>query len=215
VISLDGPNEVKSEIIQVVFIRHGKADHNGIDGNHWYNSNPEHPDYIIANLTEEGKEVVHETADWLFENGVTAENSIAFVSPLPRTQQTAGILSEHEVIDSSWITELKIIEVQAGALESKFAKVDANGVPFTTETKQAAKKEAGYETWESVAKRTNEFVLSLPAIVKKASEQKSIKNVVIISHDETLHRLIQSFGIDDASQSMIDPGKYRVFSVEI
>src|SRR5437762_3319252 len=107
-------DQAQPEYIQIVFMRHGKSEHNGgSDGNYWYNSNPAHPEYRISNLTEEGKEIVGETADELLEQGINAENSIAFVSPMPRTQQTADILFQRGVIEYR-ITEAKLTEVQAG-----------------------------------------------------------------------------------------------------
>lgn len=199
--------------MNIVFVRHGKSTHNANhDGNYWYSTNPKHPKYRVSNLLEEGIEAVHKTAEELLQRGINAKNSIAFVSPLPRTQQTAAILSERGVIDQSWITRIELTELQAGDLESRSGKLDENGIPFTPEKKRIAKENAGFETCEKTAERTNIFVSEvLPYFLQEHSKKKDIENIVIISHDEPLRFLTSAFNIHDPDKEVIAPGKYRIF----
>src|ERR1700730_14528243 len=75
---------------QLIVIRHGEA---GNNIEKVYNSNPENPNYKIFNLTEAGIQTTQKTTKDLLAQGFSNDNIAAvFVSPLPRTIQTADIL---------------------------------------------------------------------------------------------------------------------------
>lgn len=97
--------ECSSQKVHLVLVRHGVSEHNRayqilkkdgtISYNYKYNSNPSHPNYKPSNLLEEGKEKLAETAKKLYDSGIHAINTTAYVSPMPRTQQSAEILIQH------------------------------------------------------------------------------------------------------------------------
>lgn len=198
-------------MIQLIFMRHGKSDHNGSDNDYWYSSNPLHPNYRVSNLTSEGRFTVCKSGQELYRLGLHPEESLVFVSPMPRTQQTAEILAEQGVIGRSWINDWQITEMQAGDLESKYGALDDEGIPLTKEAKKERKLAGGYESNESLASRTNAFAQSVLAMIQK----QPVKNILVISHDETLEALIHAFGIQDPQEGKIPHGKYRAFSIPI
>lgn len=102
----------------LIVMRHGHSQHNA---NHEYNSNPSHPDYKPSHLTPLGISQAMHTADLLLEEGYSDENIAAvFVSPLPRTQETAAILMEKGLFSSDKIKkEPRLIENQAGDREGQ------------------------------------------------------------------------------------------------
>ncbi len=103
---------------QLIIIRHGEAVNNteGV-----YNSNPDHPNYMLVNLTAEGKKQVARTALRLLAEGFDKENIVAvYVSPLPRTKQTADVLVQSGLISrDKIIIDKRLIEIQVGNLEGK------------------------------------------------------------------------------------------------
>ena len=207
------PEKSTTQAVQIILMRHGKSDHNGIDGNFWYNSNPNHPNYKVSNLTEIGKNQVQESSEELLAMGIRPFNAIAYVSPLPRTQQTVAILFQNRVV-GEWKTDEILIEAQAGDLEGQFGNKDANGVPYTKEAKKNAKINANYESRESIELRANKFAISLLSDLKCLSTENRLpKHVIVISHDETLHYLTKALCLDEASKAMIETGKFRVYTL--
>lgn len=103
---------------QLIIVRHGEAMHNVQDV---YNSNPSHPNYKPSNLTETGKEKVLETAKQLMKKGFGDQNiGAVYVSPLPRTMQTADALVKAGLVSRNKIVvEPRITENLAGDLEGK------------------------------------------------------------------------------------------------
>lgn len=99
-------------------IRHGQGEHNI---KHLYNSNPNHPNYTVANLTPLGKKQVGYTAQKLRIQKLTSQQIAAvFISPLPRTQQTAHILQTAGLFSEAQMhIDDRIIEIQAGSMEGK------------------------------------------------------------------------------------------------
>jgi len=188
----------------LILIRHGLSEHNRAaqivneDGttsyNFRYNSNPEHPNYRPSNLLEEGRVKLVETAKKLHSLGVQAINTIAYVSPLPRTQQSAEILIQHEVIREAYTTDNRIIEAQAGELEGEFG--------LYPEISREEKNEKKYES-----KRVKEFVLTLQDSLSKTDT----KNVVIVSHDGVLARMVQLF--DPSAEVAMTPGSYLEYDL--
>lgn len=102
----------------ITIIRHGEAEHNI---GHYYNSNPEHPNYQPAYLTALGKNQIAYTGLKLKIQGLNKRNiAIVIVSPLPRTQQTAKILADSGLFHAGKIkVDNRVIEVQAGSFEGK------------------------------------------------------------------------------------------------
>lgn len=102
----------------ITIVRHGQAEHNV--GN-FYNSNPGHPNYRPAFLTELGKEQAAYTAHKLRIQGLGNRNITAVIaSPLPRTKQTAKILAKAGLFSPEKIVfDSRVIEVQAGSFEGK------------------------------------------------------------------------------------------------
>lgn len=101
----------------LVLVRHGNSEHNMANE---YNSNPEHEHYKVSNLTALGKAQAQQSAQRLLQKGYNNHNIAAvYVSPLPRTQETAQILAEEGLFDPKKIrTEPRLIEVRAGNRES-------------------------------------------------------------------------------------------------
>lgn len=114
-LSADNTCEIDSKVI---IIRHGEAENNV---QNIYNSNPSSPKYKPIALTDKGKQEAQETANKLLKEGFNDKNIAAvFVSPLPRTVQTAQILADSGLFSKDKIKiDPKLIEEQAGDLEGK------------------------------------------------------------------------------------------------
>ena len=97
---------------QLIVIRHGEA---GNNIEKVYNSNPENPNYKIFNLTEAGILATQKTAKDLIAQGFSNDNIAAvFVSPLPRTKQTADILVQQGLVSKNKIIlDKRLIELNA------------------------------------------------------------------------------------------------------
>ena len=104
--------------MQLVLCRHGEAEQN-IGG--WYNSNPEHPNYREANLTDKGIRQAIELGQSLQQLGLNSNNVVAvFASPLPRTVQTASLVMNELGIAPELLQQHSgLIEAQAGDRESQ------------------------------------------------------------------------------------------------
>lgn len=102
----------------LILIRHGEADHNLLGT---FNSNPKHPNYKQANLTDYGKQQAKQTAERLVLHGFDNRNIAAvYVSPLPRTVQTAEKIAEYGVFTKDKIhVDTRLIESNAGDLENE------------------------------------------------------------------------------------------------
>jgi broad specificity phosphatase PhoE len=179
----------------LILIRHGASEHNralrilkedgGVSYNYRYNSNPQHHNYTPSNLLEEGKIKLADTANELHKKEIHAIDTIAFVSPLPRTKQSAQILIEHGIISENYITDERIIEAQAGDLEGAFGLYLETNQKRTREDKDANH----YESREMLARRVKQFIYSLQNLL--STEDR--KNIVIVSHGAVLAILIQIF----------------------
>ena len=103
----------------LIIIRHGEGEHNIT---HEYNSNPKHPRYKPAHLTDKGQEQVKKAADLLLTHGFDNRTiSAVYVSPLPRAIETANIVSEIGVFSKDKIhIDSRLIETQAGDREGLF-----------------------------------------------------------------------------------------------
>lgn len=102
----------------LIIIRHGEAEHNV---RNVYNSNPNHPNYKPASLTTQGKLQAKQTAERLVLHGFDNRNiNAVFVSPLPRTIETAQVMAEYGVFAKDKIKiEPRLIEAQSGDLEDE------------------------------------------------------------------------------------------------
>lgn len=102
----------------MTIVRHGQGTHNI---KHFYSSNPDHPNYRPAFLTELGKQQVSYTGNKLMIEGYHQRNIAAvIVSPLPRTVQTAKILAQSGLFKTDFfILDKNVIEVQAGDFEGQ------------------------------------------------------------------------------------------------
>jgi broad specificity phosphatase PhoE len=150
---------------QLIVMRHGEAENNI---KNVYNSDPDHLDYKPSNLTPKGEKEVKQTAKSLLGQGFNNNNiSAVFVSPLPRTQQTADILVQQGLFSKDKIIiDKRLIELQAGDLE---------GRPIFHTWKQSYVKEYHTESEKHVQERVQDFYSSM-------LKQFPQGNIMIITH---------------------------------
>lgn len=175
---------------QLIIIRHGEAGNNITNT---YNSNPDHPDYKAVNLTEAGVLATQKTAKDLIAKGFSNDNIVAvYVSPLPRTVQTADILVQQGLISKDKIIlDKRLIDLNTGDLEGK--------PRFPNWTPDLAKKYHA-ESDEQLKARIKDFY---DALLKKYPNG----NIVIISHLIVIQDLME-----DASYQLnkLNPGDAKV-----
>jgi broad specificity phosphatase PhoE len=165
----------------LIIIRHGQGEHNLT---HEYNTNPKHPHYKEAHLTDKGQEQVKQTAEVLLNYGFDNRSIAAvYVSPLPRTVETAEILAEIGVFDKEKIhLEPRLIETQAGDREG------LNKDKFTKDSRfvgiQEAKSYHG-ESNEDVRKRAI-------AIYDDVEKQHPEGHVIFVTHGMPAMELIDA-----------------------
>lgn len=149
---------------KIIIVRHGDSDSNV---EKVYNSNPDHANYKVSNLTDKGKKEIAETAKNLTSQGFK-DNSIAvvFVSPLPRTRQTADILAKEGLFSPSKIKlDTRLVETQAGDLEGKPIVAD----------EEFHNKENHTESDEQVKDRMQKFYDSI-------KDQYPTGTIVVVTH---------------------------------
>lgn len=159
---------------QLIVIRHGEA---GNNIEKVYNSNPENPNYKIFNLTEAGILTTQKTAKDLIAQGFSNDNIAAvFVSPLPRTKQTADILVQQGLVSKDkLILDKRLIESNAGDLEGK---------PTFPNWKPSFAKEYHAESGEQVKNRIKEFYDSI-------LDQYPQGNIIVVTHALASQDLIE------------------------
>lgn len=159
---------------QLIVIRHGEAGNN-IEG--VYNSDPANCNYKPFNLTDNGMKVVRKAAKELMAQGFSDDNIAAvFVSPLPRTKQTADLLVQQGLVSKDKIIiDKRLIEVNAGDLEGK---------PTFSEWKPSFTKEYHTESNEQVKERVKNFYDS---ILKQYPEG----NIIVVTHGIVSQDLIE------------------------
>lgn len=159
---------------QLIVIRHGEA---GNNIEKVYNSNPENPNYKIFNLTEAGILATQKTAKDLIAQGFSNDNIAAvFVSPLPRTKQTADILVQQGLVSKDkLILDKRLIELNAGDLEGK---------PTFPNWKPSFAKEYHAESEEQVKNRIKEFYDSI-------LDQYPQGNIIVVTHALASQDLIE------------------------
>lgn len=96
---------------------------------------------------------------------------IIFTSPLMRTMQTSNIMNKYH--NAKIIKDERLIEVEQGIFtgKSKFDLTDKE-----IELKNSRDKSCKMETYESVYKRTQDFINNLKANCK-------VENVLIVTHN--------------------------------
>ncbi len=169
----------------LVIIRHGEGEQNISNE---YNSNPKHANYKPASLTDKGHDQVKQTAELLLTYGFDNRSIAAvYVSPLPRTLETAQIISDIGVFSKDKIhIDHRLIETQAGEREG------LNKDKFTKDSwyvgPQEAKSYHG-ESNDDVRKR-------IIAIYDEIEKQHPQGHVVFITHGMPAMELIDSLTKD-------------------
>lgn len=109
---------IGSDEQKLIVIRHGEADNNV---SKFYSSNPDNPNYKPSNLTEAGRKAIQATAQSLLSQGINDSNIVAvYVSPLPRTMQTADLLIQQGLFSQNKLhVDKRLTELGAGDLEGK------------------------------------------------------------------------------------------------
>jgi broad specificity phosphatase PhoE len=175
---------------QLIVIRHGEA---GNNIEKVYNSNPENPNYKPFNLTKAGIQTTQKTAKDLIAKGFSNDNIAAvYVSPLPRTQQTADILVQQGLVSKDKIiTDKRLIELNAGDLEGK---------PTFSEWKPSFAKDYHAESDEQVKNRVKEFYDSIQNKYPRG-------NIIVITHGTPAQDLIT---LVTQKVSKLNPGEAKV-----
>jgi len=145
-------------------VRHGEAENNvlGI-----ISSNPK----VKHNLTEKGRNQVKEAALKLKAKKV----DYIYVSPFPRTQQSAKIIADILNIDSSKvITDDRIHEVYTGELDGKS---DAEYQRFfESRMEKFDKTPKGGENYTEIKNRMTDFLYEI-------NSKHNSKNILIVTHN--------------------------------
>ena len=162
---------------RVIIMRHGQAEHNVNDT---YNANPNGPNYTPSHLTKEGEAQAIQTARDLLSQGLIAETvHRVYVSPLPRTRETAMILVKEGVIsEKNIVIDERLIEVQVGKLEGK---------PIIRPWNEELTKLHGTETTEQIQERIGSFA-------KEHLNSEKNQNVLVITHAILAHELMKVCG---------------------
>ncbi len=163
---------------KLIVVRHGEGYHNLVK---LHNSNPLHPNYFHADLTDLGRAQVAETAKKLLAQGFNKDNiDLVIVSPLPRTLQTAEILAEYGLFNEKYmVIDSRVIEVNAG---------DEEGQTVLTATGQ---KQDWYN-WQTLNGETNKDIRDRMEDIYQAILKKSVKgNVLIVTHGLPSFELIR------------------------
>lgn len=171
----------------LILVRHGQAEHNVQD---IYNSNPSHPNYTPSHLTPQGREKTVETAHQLLAQGFNPQKiSVAYVSPLPRTQETARLLAHEGVIsESEVVLDEHLTEVQVGDLEGK---------PIIRSWESSLTEIYHSETDNQIDARLHQFVHSLQS-------NNTCDSILIVTHGYIAQRLMIVLGMESKK---LEPGE--------
>ena len=175
---------------QLIVVRHGEA---GNNIEKVYNSNPENPNYKLFNLTETGILATQKTAKDLLAKGFSNNNIVAvFVSPLPRTIQTADILVQQGLVSKDKIIlDKRLIELNAGDLEGK---------PTLAKWEPSFSKDYHAESEEQVKQRVKEFY---DYILRQYPQG----NIVVVTHALAAQDLLD---IATHQTVKLNPGEAKV-----
>jgi len=136
---------------KLIVMRHAQA-LNNVESR--YNSNPAHPKYRPAPLTKKGRKQAEKAAQKLQRYGINKNNvAKVYVSPLPRTMQTAQALIHNDVASADkFVVDNQLIERSAGIREGQRHNLYDE---FISHHKNA--HTYGGETDEDVHKRMQKF----------------------------------------------------------
>lgn len=184
---------------QIIVMRHGESTHNV---KNIINSNPNHPKYQQSDLTEKGRQQVEATANELLGKGFYKTNIVAvYVSPLPRTLQTAEILSNRDLFPKCLITiDPRLIEIQLGDMEGL-----PMGDPVWPWNEEFRLKHHA-ETDQQLATRIQDFYENI-------LNKHSCGNVVVVTHADPAKKLEElilqrSLELQSTGKAMILPLSY-------
>ena len=174
-------------------IRHGESRHN-IE--HEFNSNPLHPNYQPSYLTKKGIEQIKAASEDLKKHGLNEKSvDMTFVSPMPRTQQSANIIATCNAI--SWKRfkfSDQITEVQYGDHEGQ-----------DIELWKASKKPFLGESYESQNKRIKEFVI-------REVLDNNYEKIVIVSHAAIVKGIADM--LSGAKKEKPQPGSATILTID-
>ncbi|NDE68112.1 hypothetical protein EB052_00735 [bacterium] len=152
-------------------MRHGESEHNV----------QRVMDCKVSNkspLTEKGKTVARQSAEFLKNLKENQKIDIIITSPVLRTKQTAQIAADVIGFDKKKIIEDKrIIEVQVGVYDGR--SVDEFRASFATNEEYFTKTPEGGENFSDVRRRMGDFIYDLETKYEG-------KNILIVSHDSPL-----------------------------
>ncbi|MES2211585.1 MAG: histidine phosphatase family protein [Pseudomonadota bacterium] len=184
----------------LILVRHGNSEHNAANE---YNSNPKHPNYRVSNLTALGQEQARKAAQKLLKAGYSDDQIHAvYVSPLPRTQETAMLMAETGLFHpSKIIIDERLIEVRAGDREGLSTDI----FPGDHQLRPDAAMYNG-ETNDDVKHRVMSLYDSIAA-------QSPDKHVVFVTHGMATRELTGTLTLQpihlETAESMILPIKKR------
>lgn len=100
----------------LIIIRHAEATSDLVGQ---YNTNPKHPHYKPASLTPKGFEQAKQISELLLTYGFDNRTIAAvYVSPLPRTQETAQVIAQMGIFSAEKIhVDSRLLDIQAGDRE--------------------------------------------------------------------------------------------------
>jgi broad specificity phosphatase PhoE len=153
--------------LRFILVRHGQSTHN-IE--QVYNANINHRNYKPSFLTSTGIAAIEQTCQKLKEQDIQAQNIVmAFVSPLPRTIQTAAILTKYGIIDPQRLKiDQRLIDDNPGEKEGK-TTIGENSWDHSKA------HDYGGENNDDVTKRVTEFI-------NEVKKQYTDGDILIISH---------------------------------
>lgn len=175
---------------QLIVIRHGEA---GNNVERVYNSNPKHPNYKSFHLTGAGKLAIQKLAKDLLAQGFSNDHIAAvFVSPMPRTQQTADILVQQGLVSKDKIViDKRVSEFNVGDLEGK---------PTFPGWKPSMAKDCHGESEQEVRNRIKEFYDSV-------LRQYPQGNIIVVTHVLPSKYLIELVAHQDV---ILNPGEAKI-----
>lgn len=159
---------------QLIVMRHGQAEHNLLDV---YNSNPASLHYRPSHLTQEGEVQAMQTAQELLTQGFNRDTvSAVYVSPLPRTLETAFVLAKAGVFsEENIVIDERLIEIQVGELE---------GMPTVRPWNDALSEHYHTETQQQIFNRVRDFATEYLG-------SKTDKNILVVTHGYPAQALIK------------------------
>ena len=177
-------------------MRHGEADKNIKNISNSTDTNP-------SPLTDLGKKVAIKTAQKLKKEKI----DYIFTSPLLRARQTAEIVAEIlSISKDKIITQKELTEIGTGEFDGK--SVDDYKKFFSSVEERFTKAPKWGETLLDVKRRTGDFIYEI-------EKSYSGKNVLIISHEDTIWMLESMASGLDKRQSIYSPSNTAIHMGEL